>query len=303
MSAIITPGTGASVQSSSSGVSWGSIIAGAVAAAAISLILLLVGSGIGLASVSPWGDNPGATALGVGAAIWIVIIQWFSAGVGGYITGRLRTKWSGIHTHEALFRDTAHGFLSWAVATLFVAAFLGSAVTSVIGAGAQATASLAGAAGGAGAAAASKASSSQSDMPGGFSPAYFTDSLLRPAAGRTAPQAASDEQVSAEVTRILVNGVTQGQIPADDKTYLQQVVASRTGLSEADAGTRVNQVLKQIDDAKTAAKQAADKARKTASTTSLLLALSLFVGAFIGAVAGTLGGRQRDENDDLVARI
>jgi hypothetical protein len=291
--------TDAPVESSASAVSWAPVIAGAVAATAITLILLLVGSGLGLTMVSPWAHaSSSAATVGVTAAIWLIVVQWLSAGIGGYLTGRLRTKWTGVHTYEVFFRDTAHGFLSWALATIVVAGLLSSAVTSVIGAGAQATAALAGgAAGTAGAAAASNASDSTS----GFSPAYYTDALLRPSKPAATPGNDSNENVSAEVSRILLTGATQGEISPDDRTYLNQVVASRSGLSDADAKARVDTVLKRIDDAKVAAQQAADKARKAASVVALLGALSLLVGAFIAGVGGAIGGRQRDEDEERLA--
>ncbi|MGA1803862.1 hypothetical protein [Rhizobium sp. HT1-10] len=287
----------APVESSTSAVSWAPIIAGAVTATAITLILLMVGSGLGLTMVSPWSnESSSAATVGVTAAIWLIVVQWLSAGVGGYLTGRLRTKWTGVHTYEVFFRDTAHGFLSWALATIVVAGLLSSAVTSVIGAGAQATATIAGGAATAGAAAANTSGSAS-----GFSPAYYTDALLRPTAPQTAPAGDSNENVSAQVSRILATGAAEGEISPDDRTYLQQVVASRAGLSEADAKARVDTVLKRIDDAKVAAQQAADKARKSASVVALLGALSLLVGAFIAGVSGAVGGRQRDEDEERIA--
>ena len=125
-----------------SAVSWAAIIAGAVGAAALSLILLLLGSGLGLSMASPW-SGPSATTFAVSTAIWLIVVQWLASGVGGYIAGRLRTKWNGIHTDEVAFRDTAHGFLAWALATLLVAGLLGSAVSSIVGGGASAVSSIA----------------------------------------------------------------------------------------------------------------------------------------------------------------
>ncbi|MGO7427988.1 hypothetical protein ACCT09_51790, partial [Rhizobium ruizarguesonis] len=105
---------------------------------------------------------------------------------------------------------------------------------------------------------------------------------------------------TAEVSRILLNGAAAGQIADDDKAYLATIVSARTGLSEADARTRVDTVLKRIDDAKVAAQKAADEARKAASTTALLGALSLLIGAFIASAAAAFGGSQRDEEEDLI---
>jgi len=282
----------APVESSSSAVSWGPVVAGAVVAAATSLLLLLVGAGLGLAMVSPWSSQSASAAtVGVSAAVWLVVIQWLSAGVGGYLTGRLRTKWVGIHTHEVGFRDTAHGFLAWALATLLVAGVMSSSVSAVLGAGTQAVATVAGATT---TAAAAVASNTKTD----FSASYFTDALLRPADPATAT-ASNNEAATAELSRILANAAIQGKMSPDDRTYVDRLVAARTGLSEADAKKRVDAVLKQVDDAKLAAQQAADKARKTASATALLGALSLFIGSFIAAVAAAVGGRQRDDEEEV----
>jgi hypothetical protein len=105
-------------------VSWAAIIGGAVGAVAITLLLVALGSGIGLSSVSPWySPNPTATTFTVLAAVWLIIVQWLSSAAGGYLAGRLRTKWARVHTDEVFFRGTAHGFLAWALASILVAAF------------------------------------------------------------------------------------------------------------------------------------------------------------------------------------
>jgi len=287
--------TDAPIESSSSAVSWGPVIAGAVVAAAVSLLLLLVGTGLGFAMVSPWSSQSASAAtLGISAAVWLIVVQWLSAGVGGYITGRLRTKWVGVHTYEVGFRDTAHGFLAWAMATLFVASMLGSSVSSIVGAGAQATATIAGAT-------TSAATAVAANNADSFTTSYFTDALLRPNDPTTATTT-NNEAAAGQLSRILTNAAIQGKMTDGDRAYVDRLVAARTGLSEADAKARVDTVLKEIDDAKLAAKQAADKARKAASATALLGALSLFIGAFIAAVAAAFGGRQRDDDEEVLRR-
>jgi hypothetical protein len=128
-----------SVESSASAVEWGAIFAGGVAAMGVTLILLTLGPGLGLTAVSPWSfRNPSPAAFGTAAAIWLVVTQWLASAFGGYLTGRLRTKWVGIRTDEVLFRDTAHGLLAWALATLIMAALvtLGSATAAGVAAAA-----------------------------------------------------------------------------------------------------------------------------------------------------------------------
>src|ERR1700742_1073507 len=131
-------------ESSVSAASWPAIFAGAITAAATSLILVALGSGIGMAAVSPW-PNSGAssTSFTVGTAIWLIIVQWLSAMMGGYMTGRLRTKWAAVHTHEGFFRDTAHGFVTWALSTVIGAVLLASSIGAVAGKGAQAASTVA----------------------------------------------------------------------------------------------------------------------------------------------------------------
>ncbi|TCU06805.1 hypothetical protein EV132_13116 [Rhizobium sullae] len=281
------------VESSKSAMSWGPIFGGAFAATGVTLILLLLGSGVGLTAVSPWtGQSASAGSIGVTAAIWLVVVQWLSAALGGYLTGRLRTKWTAVHSDEVFFRDTAHGLISWAVATVFVAGFLASSLTALAGAGAQGVSQAATTASLAGTLAA--AESPTTDL----STSYFTDALLRPDRSR-AQTTTDDGAAAAEVSRILLQGAAQGGIPDEDKNYLATVVASRTALPEADAKARVDAILKRVEDAKVAAQKTADEARKAAATTAMLGAMSLIVGAFISSAAAALGGRQRDEEEDL----
>ncbi|MGI2032432.1 hypothetical protein ACRQ1B_08575 [Rhizobium panacihumi] len=283
------------VESSKSAIAWGPIIGGAVAATGVSLILLMFGSGLGLTMVSPWsGESSSAATVGITAAIWLVVVQWLSSALGGYLTGRLRTKWAAIHTDEVFFRDTAHGLVSWAVATLFVAGFLASSLTSLAGAGAQAVGSAASTA------TVAAASTSDGSTDTSAATAYFTDALLRPE--RVSANAQGDDTAAtAEVSRILVNGAVAGGVPEDDKAYLAAIVSARTGLEPEQARGRVDAVLQRIEAAKVSAQEAADKARKAAATTALVGAISLLVGAFISCAAAALGGRQRDEEEDLIA--
>ncbi|MBB4350653.1 hypothetical protein [Aliirhizobium cellulosilyticum] len=287
------------VESSASALSWGPVIGGAVAAAATALILLLLGAGVGLTMVSPWsGESASFTTVSITAAIWFVVVQWLASALGGYLTGRLRTKWAGVHTDEVFFRDTAHGFLSWALATVLVAGLAGSAFTSLVGGGVQALASATSTATIAG------ATSGSADNTGpNVAAEYFTDALLRPQDLRNRAQT-DDAAAVAEVSRILLNSATAGSMPDEDKTYLSAVVASRTGLTPEEAKARVDAVLQRIDQAKIETQEAADKARKSASTTAMLGALSLLVGAFIASAAAALGGRQRDDEEAaLIAKF
>ena len=273
-------------ESYSAGVSWAAVIAGAFIAASLALVLLALGAGVGFASVSPW-LHTGASAqtLGVAAIVWLCAMQAIASGMGGYLAGRLRTKWVAVHTDEVFFRDTAHGFLTWAVAVVIAASLLTTAASSLVtGAG---TAVLAA---GSGLAGAHYRDRSRAN-PDAYLGAYFVDMLFR-ADHRIAD--ANDAAVTAEAGRILANGV----ISSADKTYLTQVVAARTGLTPTDADRRVTDTITQAQatamQAAMTAREAADVARKAAAEVSLWTFVSLLIGAFCASYAATLGGRRRD---------
>lgn len=291
--------------------SWAAVFAGAVAAAALSLILLVLGVGLGLSSVSPWSTRGmSATTAGVGTVVWVLFVALVASGMGGYLAGRLRSRWAQAHVDEVYFRDTAHGFLAWAVATLLTAGLLTSTIGSIVGMGAEAGASVVGAAGTAAtsmAAGAGGAVAGQAKSEGGSTMGYFTDSLFRPMAGAPAASAASSPTggdsaqsgaAPAEVGKILAHSMSSGAISPEDSKYVAQLIAQRTGMSQQDAEKRVADTYAKaqqaVQDAETKAKEAADKARKAAAYTSLWLFVSLLLGAFTASLMATFGGRRRD---------
>lgn len=249
---------------SSSALSWAAVIGGAFVAAATSLILLVLGTGVGLSSVSPW-SNQGSFAetVSIAAIVWLVVSQVIASAMGGYLAGRLRTKWVNIHTDEVYFRDTAHGFLVWAVGLVITAAFFAAAATSVAGRVAQGSA----------------AASVPNDPD-----AYFIDSLFRPVVPNPGQNGTS---VRSEVATIFANDLRQPMVPAEDKTYLAKLVAARTELTQADAERRVSDIFAE-------ARHAADAARKAGAHLSYWTFFALLVGAFSASFAATIGGKQRD---------
>lgn len=261
------------------GVSWGAVFAGAAAAAALSFILLILGVGLGLSSVSPYQYN--AAPLGNAAIAWLAFMQLAAAGTGGYLAGRLRVKWAGIHGDEVHFRDTAHGLLAWAVATLVTVAVLGGGTRAVLSGAIDSGAAAAGVAGPALARGA------------GAGNTYFADMLLRSPNG----DAATDAQRN-EINRILITDLPAGKLGADDRSYLAQLVASRSGLAQPDAEQRVDQVYAQAAQAANAAKAkaaaAAEEARKAAAHSALWMFIALLLGAFVASLLATLGGHHRD---------
>ncbi|WP_200936989.1 hypothetical protein [Methylophilus sp. Leaf414] len=302
-----------------SAISWAAILLGAVAAAALSLILFILGTGLGLSSISPWShDGVTAATFGIAAIIWITVTQALASGLGGYLTGRLRVRWQDTDPDEVYFRDTAHGFIAWGVATLLTAALLTSVIGSIVSTGVQATASVAGGAATAGvvAAAHSGISKDAGDQASGAS-AYFVDALFRPAPANTATDSADhdpssnaahhhaamtvpqqDAVPSAEVSRIIATSIANGALSAEDSTYLAQLVSQHTGLTQQEAEARVNQIYTTVQDkakeVEVKTKEAADAARKASVGISLWLFVSLLIGAFSASLAATWGGRCRD---------
>jgi hypothetical protein len=270
---------------SPSAVSWPAIVAGAFVAAAVSLILFALGSGLGFAAMSPWpGRGVSGVSVAVTAAIWLILTQWISAGVGGYIAGRLRTRWIGTHTHEVFFRDTAHGLITWAVASVLVTAALAAALSSTVAGAGHLTGSVMGGAG----------RHAMHEAPPNSGADYNLDRLLRPTDAGGATQTVSDPKP--EVAHIIANAVATGSLSEGDRAYLAQLVAQRSGISTQDAQKRVDDFTASAMDAEAKVKAAADTARKRAAEASIYLALSLLVGAFIASVSAALGGRLRDEH-------
>jgi hypothetical protein len=286
-----------------SGVSWAAIAAGAVGAAALSLLLIAFGAGIGFSAISPWSDSGvSAASFQIGTGIYLVIISVMSSAIGGYLAGRLRTKAVGLHTNEVFFRDTAHGFLAWAFATLISATVLTSAIGYLAN---GATAAVGGA-----------AQSAHAVNPSEI----YVDKLLRTApspqatANPAAPAPASESATPANPNQPATGGAagasnagmtnagrtraellrlwtadfhSDRDLTASDRTYVTQIVAARTGLSQADAEKRVNAVV-------TEAKTAADEARKAAAHLSFWLTAAMLFGAFAASLTAAEGGALRD---------
>ena len=176
-----------------SAVSWAAVFAGAFGAVAVSVILIELGLGLGFASVSPWTTTGASLAtLGVMGGIWLIITQWISAGIGGYLAGRLRTKWVGVHTDEVFFRDTAHGFLAWSLATAIGVLLIAAGSASLLNAGGRAVGGAASGIAAGGVVAALSPGSGQGQQTRPVADLYFVDVLFRPApATTTAPAGAA----------------------------------------------------------------------------------------------------------------
>jgi hypothetical protein len=270
------------VVDTNSGVSWAAVAGGAIGAAALSLVLVAFGAGLGFSAISPWSDTGvSASTFQIGTGIYLIIVSVMSSAIGGYLAGRLRTKAVGLHTNEVFFRDTAHGFLAWAFATMIsvtaltsVTAFLANGAASGLGASAQAARTV-----------------NPSEI--------YVDRLFRtapgqPATAAAAPAAAMNSSAinsgppRAEVLRLWTADFRDDKdVTAADRTYLAQLVAARTGLSQTDSEKRVNAVV-------TEAKTAADETRRGAAHLSLWLTAAMLFGAFAASLAAAEGGALRD---------
>lgn len=279
-------------------ISWQAVIAGAVTAAAITLILVAFGVGVGFSVISPWsGQGVSASTFTIGGGIFLIVVAMLSSTVGGYVAGRLRPQWATVHAHERYFRDSAHGLVTWAVATIAVATILGGAMTAIVGST------------GAGLAV---AGSQPADM--------YVDALLRtnPATERAGPAApaSNDAQQTtapvensqiaptlqggqlpernvaavnrASIARIIAPAMVRGGSVTDpDRTYLAQLVAARTGMPEAQARQRVDQIIAR-------AQATADEARKSSAAAAFWLAFALLAGALAASLAAIEGGSLRN---------
>lgn len=279
-----------------SGISWSGVIAGALSATAVWIILVALGSGIGLALSSPFSSSPSAGTMTIMGAVWLVLAQGIGAAIGGYMAGRLRTNPSVVHSGEVKFRDGANGLVVWAI---------GVAVGLLLIAGAAGKISSA-----AGSAAATGTTASVVALTGQApSIDYFSDSLLRttpqaPAAAGGAPASAAaggnqgqgnggnTNMQRQQVNRILLTALGPGGLSNDDRTYLAQIVSAQTGMSTDDAQKRVDSV---VNAAKADATQAADTARKAAEYIAFWTFMSLLFGAVCATLGGILGGELRDQ--------
>lgn len=309
-----------------SAVAWCAVFAGAVASAALSLILLLLGTGFGLTLVSPWSsEGISSTSFGVSSIIGITLISLAASALGGYLAGRLRTRWLNTHNDEVYFRDTAHGFLSWAVATLGTAALLTSVIGGIMGSGVKAGAAVASGAAtaatgvvasGAAAALAGDNSDGNTTLP------YLLDSMLRKgpntAADNSQPQPVTSENAidgapatepapapaprnkddhtstmqinsaKGELTRIFVHAIATDSLPQNDVTYAGQLVANATGVDQQTAEKRVVDSFTMLREKLDEAETAARAAADKAREVSAYASLWLFISLLSGAFIASL---------------
>jgi hypothetical protein len=194
-------------QKPASAIGWAGVLAGAAVACALSIVLFSLGSGLGLSSISPWANTtaPETTKAATVAGIYLTVTAVLASAVGGYLATRLRPLWPGVHRDEAFFRDTAHGLVTWAVATLATAAVLGGTLTALGGG-------------------AAKEAAREGALPA------LTDRLF-------APAVAAPDRAAAD--RILMRLRTRATLADEDRQSLAAMVGARTGLPMPEAERRV----------------------------------------------------------------
>jgi hypothetical protein len=261
------PTTAVAVEVSSSFVQWGAVIAGALVAAALSLVLITFGSSIGLSvlSSSPtWRDA--SPALSIASGVFLLLTALGSFGLGGYVAGRLRERWDPTATGDVVeFRDGVHGVLVWAIAVVMSGLIIAGSAAQL-------------------ASRATERGGSPATTTGEPLLAYELDKLLR---AEKRPTDAEPTYSRAEAGRLLLAAASRQGISSDDRAYLARLVASRTGIAQPDAERRVEEAI-------TAATVALQKARRSAVILGFCTAASLLLGAAAAWYGAAVGGRQRD---------
>jgi hypothetical protein len=245
---------------------WGPVIAGALAAAAVSFVLMTFASAVGLAIASPsptWRDT--STGLALLSGVWILLVAVGSLALGGYLAGRVRSSWA-TTPDEIEFRDGTHGLLVWALAVVLAALLTWATANAV---------------------SALNTNNSTAQRAAAGEPSFLAYELDRLFRSERRPDTV-DPDARAEAGRILMTGLGRRDIANDDRTYLTRVVSARTGLNANDAGQRVSQVVAE-------SRQANRQARASAIIIGFMTAASLAAGAAAAWFAAEIGGRHRDQ--------
>jgi hypothetical protein len=246
---------------------WGPVIAGALAATAVSFVLMTFASSIGLLVASPsptWRDT--SVGLALLSGLWILLVAVGSFALGGYLAGRVRSSWA-TTPDEIEFRDGTHGLLVWALGVVLGALLLWASTTAL---------------------STINAATSATQRPGAGEPAFLAYELDRLFRSERRPDTV-DPEARAEAGRIIMTGLGRREIASDDRSYLVRLVAARTGLNAADADRRVAQIIAE-------ARQANRQTRTSAIILAFMTAASLAAGAAAAWFAAEAGGRHRDQS-------
>jgi len=255
-------------------IEWSPIVLGALAATALSSVLLGFGAtiGLGISSTAPtWRDA--SAALTILSGLYLILQAIISFGLGGYIAGRLRA--AGGTVARATVADTVveqteqadgvHGLGAWALAVV-----MGALLAALIGAATVSRTSPA--------RSASQATAAEPLL------SYELDRLFR--AARRAPNVDLSAE-RAEAGRILLTTSSHSGVSSDDRTYLIQQVGALTGLSPADSERRVDNTLGN-------ARTAIQRSRRSTIIVAFSIAAAVLLGAVAAWAAASAGGRHRD---------
>jgi hypothetical protein len=255
-------------------IEWSPIVLGALAATALSSVLLGFGAtiGLGISSTAPtWRDA--SAALTILSGLYLILQAIISFGLGGYIAGRLRA--AGGTVARATVADTVveqteqadgvHGLGAWALAVV-----MGALLATFIGAATMSRTPSA--------RSASQATAAEPLL------SYELDRLFR--AARRAPNVDLSAE-RAEAGRILLTTSSHSGVSSDDRTYLIQQVGALTGLSPADSERRVDNTLG-------SARAAIQRSRRSTIIVAFSIATAVLLGAVAAWAAASAGGRHRD---------
>lgn len=272
-------------------INWSAIIAGGLASATFAILLSILGVGLGLSVISPWSNvGAGAATIGISAIIWLSVTQIIASGMGGFLAGRLRAKWFGVHVDEVYFTDSVHGFLTWAIALIISVILFTSFLGSFLDKGIQSAEIYSNS---------MSRSHHQLKTEGLTDDAetYYLESLFRPNNDVDKKKLTTlNDNKMLEVRRVFSQSLKNGSVSPDDLSYLSQLVSENTGLPKEEAEKNVNQAFNDISEAKLAMKVAADDARKASAYTTLWAFIALLIGAFSASYSAVLGGRYRNSD-------
>jgi len=245
-------------------------------------LLFALVAGVDLAMLSPASPRPSSAS-----AVALIATQWISACLGGYITGRLRTRWVGTHTHEVFFRDTAHGFITWCVATLVLATGVVSVAAGLLGGSVHV--------GAPGAVRMPRMELSVDAWDAAASaatPVRSAGSRARVLEAMPAPAV----EVTPRSDLVLPEGpATPGVVEESFSAPRAPLIVAPAARTANDSNENRNEPTLPYDGARSLALwQASELDRRDAARISIITALSMLIGAFIASVSAAVGGRLRD---------
>lgn len=259
-------------------VDWGAIAAGAVIASAITVVLSGFGTALGLSLTSVRGSGLSGVGLSVAAGLWLLWVAISSLIAGAYVTGRLRRRAGDANRQEVIVRDGAHGLVVWALSALIGAILAMGVASGVARTGGEVA----------------RAATTAISAAAGSSADYALDVLTR-----SDNASALDEPAKQQIGRILLRSFAEGQITADDRSYLSRSIATRTGIAPDEIDRRIDAAIARAKAAAIQAQTAADNARRLGVLVAFLAAAAMALGAAAAWWGAIMGGRHRDENTDL----